>query len=292
MASTACKDVGPTPPLGNTVMARLYLVIKKHGVTSIRDFYDKCGEAEWMYFATKLQEKMISKVNSMISIVNYGVVKFQKDRPMAVLGKYVFERKNMMDLQDASLVLDEHFRKNSIDPASFVEDLFKVLRQDEYKMNTFRITGAPDTGKSLILRAVVEPFIANIQGVSGCASEFYFADMVNKSVILLEELWVTDATADDFKSLLSGYPFQVAVKHSNHRETILRTPVLVTSNHAEFGKGYLNPTDEEALGRRCYTYRFDVKFEPYLPGYEGDPAYHVDVKPWQIIAWMNNIHYH
>ena len=85
--------------------------------------------------------------------------------------------------------------------------------------------------------------------------------MVHKSLILLKELWVIDNTCDDFKSLLSGYPFQVAVKHSNHRETIERTPVLVTGSHDMYGKGYLTSTDEDALQRRTYSYYFGTEFK-------------------------------
>ena len=166
--------------------------------------------------------------------------------------------------------LDQLFENNNINLRLFLKDLFTVLNKKHFKKNTFRIWGVPDSGKSMILRAIANQYYANIQGVSGCASDFYFADMVRKSLILLEELWVIPTTCDDFKSLLSGYSFQVAVKHSNRRETIERTPVLVTGNHDTYGKGYLDSTDEDALQRRTFSYYFSAEF--HCPVELNDPV--------------------
>ena len=154
---------GATPALSNTVMTRLYRIIEHYGIRSVAEFHEKAGPDEWAYFATKLQEKMITKVNSMIHIYLYNVVKKEKYNPMSVLCLYAYEYCNELDFHDVKLVMDAHFAKNDINPYQFASDFFDILNQEHHKKNTFRIVGAPDSGKSLILRSLLHPLVANIQ---------------------------------------------------------------------------------------------------------------------------------
>ena len=230
----------------------------KYKPKDLSEFRQCISDDTWILICVKLQERTISKLQNFIALACIERVEEESramEVPIRMAGSHALGYCFYDDY------LDKLFIDNGIDTRYFLKDLFTVLNKKHFKKNTFRIWGEPDSGKSLILRAIANQYYANIQGVSGSASDYYFADMTRKSLILLEELWVIPGTCDDFKSLLSGYSFQVAVKHSNRRETIERTPVLVTGNHSCYGKGYLESIDEEALQRRTYTYVFKTEFK-------------------------------
>ena len=126
--------------------------------------------------------------------------------------------------------------------------------------NTIRLVGPSNTGKSVIAKAIVEPFLYYSATMSGCAGEHYFGAMVNKSIILIEELWVIPSTADDYKTILSGYPIHVNKKHITEREELSETPIIVTSNHVQWGRGHISGIDEVALNNRTFTFNLCTPF--------------------------------
>ena len=248
------------PPMATpkNIFSVIFDILRKYKPKDLSEFRQCVTDDTWTLICVKLQERTISKLQNFIALAAIDRVE-DESNTMEVPLRMAADHTLGYDF--LSEFLDLLFTNNRIDLRMFLKDLFTVLNKKHHKKNTFRIWGVPDSGKSRILRAIANQYYANIQGVSGSASDFYFADMVRKSLILLEELWVIETTCDDFKSLLSGYSFQVAVKHSNRRETIERTPVLVTGNHDSYGKGYLNSTDEDALQRRTYSYYFGAEFK-------------------------------
>lgn len=85
--------------------------------------------------------------------------------------------------------------------------------------------------------------------------------MLNKSIILCEELYITIATAEDFKSVLGGQVIDIAKKF-NEKQLLCRTPIIITSNYSRFGRGHISSVDENALCLRCYTFTFQVAYKP------------------------------
>lgn len=135
-----------------------------------------------------------------------------------------------------------------------------ILQQTYKKKNTLFIHGCVDSGKSMIAQAIVEPFVSYRGTMSGSTGEHYFDDMLQKSIMLIEEGWVLQALADDYKSILSGYPLSLNLKHIQRRSKLLRTPVIVTSNYGQLGRNYLRNIDEMALQARCVKYNIKRKF--------------------------------
>ena len=62
------------------------------------------------------------------------------------------------------------------------------------------------------------------------------------------------------KKLLSGDPVVVSVKYKG-KQQIKRTPVLVSTNHKEWGMNGLKAVDEEALQQRCVTFEFNQPWD-------------------------------
>lgn len=157
--------------------------------------------------------------------------------------------------------IQEIFVLNNVDASVFCSQLIDFLTCSEIKINGFRIIGAPNSGKTLIANCITAPFITCHLNNHGSENEFYLSNLLNKSIGLCEELFITPATCEDFKSILGGQPIDVAKKF-NEKQLLQRTPIVVTSNYDLFGRGYLTSTDEHALSLRCFNFKFNTKISP------------------------------
>lgn len=158
-------------------------------------------------------------------------------------------------------ILNSHLKNCDINPDNFKETVQNLLMETNHKRNTLYIHGCIDSGKSLIAQALVEPFVSYRGTMSGSTGEHYFDDMLQKSIMLIEEGWVLQALADDYKSILSGYPLSLNLKHIQRRSKLRRTPVIITSNYPTLGRNYLRNIDEMALQARCVKFNFKKKFK-------------------------------
>lgn len=163
--------------------------------------------------------------------------------------------------EEEELELLRLFHTQNIDPVQFALDLKKVLNCEMPKVNTFKIWGVKDSGKSLIAMSIVDPFITSYSSNHGSENEFFLSSYVNKSIICCEELYVTQATCEDFKSILGGNFIDVSKKHVD-KQILSRTPIVLTSNFNSFGRGHLSNVDEQALQSRCIVYNFSYPFKP------------------------------
>lgn len=153
------------------------------------------------------------------------------------------------------------FEVQNIDPVQFALDLKALLQCEHPKKNALKIYGVPDSGKSLLCQLISQCFITCYANNHGSENEFFLSNFLNKSLILCEELYVTQATCEDFKSILAGAPIDISKKFQE-KQTLSRTPLLITSNYNYFGRGHLNNVDESALRGRCYEYHFTQTFTP------------------------------
>lgn len=155
----------------------------------------------------------------------------------------------------------EHFRKSNIDVAKFQEDLHNILQCTFHKQNTLMLYGDIDNGKSILAQAITEKFQCFRGTLSGCQGEHYFDDLVQKSIALFEEIWITPPVADDYKSILSGYAIAFNQKFEKRRAKLHRTPCILTSQYCALGRQYLPTGDEYALDRRVIKYHLTNKLE-------------------------------
>lgn len=158
--------------------------------------------------------------------------------------------------------IEEIFKINNIDCKEFASCVKNILQEKHFKINALRIWGVPNSGKSLIVRLITEKFYTYYGTNTGSMSEFFYGAMVNKSLIVIEELWIVPSNVDDFKTIFSGYSIDINQKHVTERQRLLRTPLFITSNHEKHGKGHLSMMDEEAINRRMYNFKFVHLFEP------------------------------
>lgn len=164
------------------------------------------------------------------------------------------------------------FRINNVNPSEFGHSLKKVLTKSHKKINSLRIVGCPNSGKTLLANCIVAPFICCYSNNHGSENEFFISNFLNKAAILCEELYITIATAEDFKSILAGQPIDVAKKFSE-KQLLSRTPCIITSNYEKFGRGHLSQTDENALKIRCENFRFNTPIDKELYTIEWQQLY-------------------
>lgn len=189
-------------------------------------------------------------------------IKLNLDRQRENLWKYAVDLATKFALDGPQIEIFEYiFRINNINPKEFALCLKFILEKKEFKINTLRIVGLPNSCKTLISNCIVEPFICCRMNNKGSENEFYLSNMLNKSIIQCEELYLTVATCEDFKSILGGQNIDIDKKY-NDKQMLTRTPVIITTNYERFGRGHIPPLDENALASRCFSYRMNSSYRP------------------------------
>lgn len=238
----------------NAVMRQAVKLIFKYKARSISELFDKCTSDEFaslVYNSPSYQKSIVPALELYI-----------KD-------SLELQRRNRWDymLSHAKYNAEEEaeilrlFRVQRIDPLDFAFKLKQVLNCEKPKINAIRLYGTSNSGKTLLAQLICSCFITCYANNHGSENEFFLSNFLNKSIVLCEELYVTQATSEDFKSILGGASIDIAKKYSE-KQILSRTPVIVTSNFELFGRGHLNSVDEQALRLRCHSFRFVTSYAP------------------------------
>lgn len=240
------------------MLSSLLKIIQETNSRSISELYDKCEFSDW--------QEIVKYVNyhDLIKTALELHIKFKLDTQRLNLWKYATKLASKC-LPDSKQFeeFEKIFSYNNLDPCEFALNLKTVLEKTEPKINAIRLIGSPNSCKTLISNCIVEPFICCRMNNHGSENEFFMSNMLNKSIIQCEELYITIATAEDFKSVLGGQPIDIAKKF-NEKQLLMRTPVIITSNYSRFGRGHIPPTDENALALRCYNYHLTFAYKPIV----------------------------
>lgn len=229
-------------------------LIYKYQARSISELFDKCSSDEFAS-VVYLSPDYSKIVRPALDLYIKDSLEFQRrDR-----WEYMMGRASPNPAETAELL--RLFQTQDIDPITFAIQLRSVLKCEFPKINTIRLVGVPNSGKSLIGQLISKCFISCYANNHGSENEFFMSNFLNKSLILCEELYVTQATCEDFKSILAGAPIDISKKYSE-KQILSRTPVIITSNFSLFGRGHLSTIDENALSSRCFSFRFSFPFTP------------------------------
>ena len=194
-----------------------------------------------------------SYVNELMQILNNTVRQQQPPRMADQLAAFHGDKSGNVA---AHKWLRELFEANNLDPRLFWIDLQRVADKEPLKTNGFAIIGPPNCFKSQILRLLFEPLHVTPMTRTGNGNHFWLQSVLYQPLCLYEEPLITPQDVQDWKLLLEGAPFKVAVK--NQPDDILeRTPFFITSNH-DIWK-YVNGTDANALRERVVIYRFHTQ---------------------------------
>lgn len=231
--------------------------------------FDLCTFEEWYDIVV---------FNDYKNNINTGIELFSKESLILQRSdRFAYAIDNLKPMDAKQIVEYEHiFRLNDINIPNFCQDLLYVLAMKHLKVNCLRIWGVPNSCKSIISFAICEKFICSYLSNHCSENEFYLSNVLNKSIILCEELFITPSTAEDFKGILGGKNIDVSKKF-NEKQILSRTPVIVTSNYQYFGRSHLPAVDEYALQLRCFSYHFNCSYTPRIP-LDSDNFYHFVLK--------------
>lgn len=233
-----------------------YQLFQKYGVYSMSALFDECTYEEWKDVVS------IKDYNEAIETARLLYVKKQLECQRVDRWNYALEQLDSFALDEEQYhAIDYILKINQINPVTFAKDVKDILQCKHSKINALRLWGVPNSGKTLLANCIVSPFVVCYMNNHGSENEFFMSNMLNKSIILCEELYITIATAEDLKSVLGGQPIDIAKKFLE-KQTLKRTPVIITSNYERFGRGHLAPTDENALKLRCKNYHFRTPVSP------------------------------
>lgn len=151
-------------------------------------------------------------------------------------------------------------KNNEIDCKTFANDIIAWLECRDFKKNTLKIIGEVNSGKTLIANLFRQVFICSNWLNSSTGSAFNFGNLIYTCIIIVEEPFVPPTLTEDFKSLCGGATLSVDVKYSTF-ENLERTPVLITSNFTNIGRGYSSLVSERAIDIRSYYYYFNSPIE-------------------------------
>ncbi|VDO95701.1 unnamed protein product [Schistosoma margrebowiei] len=154
------------------------------------------------------------------------------------------------------------FAANEINPKQFLNDIQTIIDKTKLRVNTFCLEGPTTTGKTLILKLIVQNYTYGTVQRSGDHSQFFLQNLNNKSVALMEEPRITPITVNDFKELLGGSPFDIHITHQPD-VTLPRIPVLISTN-SNLGT-YINSIDKDAIYKRCITYHLTKQIGLHVP---------------------------
>lgn len=235
----------------------MYKTVKKTQSRSTSELYDKCTYAEWLdivdipYYHEIIRAALELYIKHELDTQRAGLIKYVGDSILSNAKINAYQQSEILQM----------FNINDIEVKEFCNSVITVFTKSDLKRNTLRMWGVSNSCKSLIANALCLPFICCYMNNHCSENEFYMSAMLNKSVILCEELYITVATAEDFKSVLCGQPINVAKKY-NEKQLLSRTPVVITSNHQRMGRGHLPAVDEMALQNRCFNYYFSTSYKP------------------------------
>ncbi|DAC81758.1 TPA_asm: nS1 [Dog feces bidnaparvovirus] len=238
-------------------------------IMTVSQFYDLCDY--------KTYEQLVEFSAAYHEIIKSAVAlekKYQLEAQCCDRWRYAGEFASKTPRPEVFREIDKILSLNRIDKVRFKKAVENVIRMNQPKINSLRFWGVPNSGKTLLANCICAPFVTCYMNNHGSENEFFISNMLNKAIILCEELYITIATAEDFKSVLGGQPLDIAKKYEE-KQILRRTPVVITSNYQRFGRGHLNATDEKALCLRCENFQFVTTVEPS-----------VTVTPEEFWAWM------
>lgn len=239
-------------------------LVYKYGVTSISALYDTCTAYEWADLIYNCKDSPTRYVNIALELFIKDNLELQRINRWNWLMNF---QSFTSDVVNEVAELNTIFAINNISPVDFSHAVFNVLNERDEKINAIKLVGPSNTCKTLIGQLLVHTFVSAYVNNHNSENEFYLSCFLNKSICICEELLITPATAEDFKSILGGAPLLISKKY-NDKQILRRTPIIITTNHDKFGRGHLAPVDETALNNRCYIFKFTQKYVP---------QYHVSV---------------
>ena len=162
---------------------------------------------------------------------------------------------------DAIVWIFDYFAQQRLCIVDFFAKVYIVFAKLAKKVNTIYISGPTNTGKSMLIKLLTGPLNSTRLNRQGDASAFYFENLINAKIGVMEEPTLSATTINSWKLLLGGEDYVTDRKNSS-KETITRIPFLITANDETFGYN-IEPRDRSALEERLFRFSFDKRIKSH-----------------------------
>ena len=152
----------------------------------------------------------------------------------------------------------QYFEKNKINMIDFFAKYIIVKDMLIDKLNTLVICGDSNTGKSTLMRQLIEDWKPEMLNKESNDNQFLFTDLVHASSVIIEEPTIGPKMVNTYKLLLGGETLVTDKKFEN-KDYVDRLPVFITTNvpiHI-----WVPDTDKIALNNRCFTFNVSVPID-------------------------------
>ncbi|RXG54619.1 Non-structural protein NS1 [Armadillidium vulgare] len=147
--------------------------------------------------------------------------------------------------------IKQFFNSNEIDIIEFLAWFIIIADKRCHKINTLVVYGNTNTGKSLVIRTLLED--ENYGYVVRNNGKLMFDNLVLKNFALLEEPIIKENVINELKLFFEGAKFEANIKN-NPSKTLGRIPTFVTTNHKL--ESSLGDVDGNALKTRIKEFTF------------------------------------
>ena len=163
-----------------------------------------------------------------------------------------------LSFQESSKLFEKWIQHNNFNLTQFISNIFDVLKRKTPKVNTFCLQGPPNSGKSYVLRSLVQwfQFFGEVRG--GANYNFLWQDCLDTALIFIEEPYITPEIVEQCKLVFEGAATKVHVKMRGDAE-LKPTPVFITCNNVPWR---WCGGEEGALRARMHYY--NCKEAPFL----------------------------
>lgn len=165
--------------------------------------------------------------------------------------------KSFWDINTSLDIYEEWCNFHYINPKDFGKDLFNVCHKILPKINSFHIQGPTTSGKTYVLKSIVDGLMNSGTIRTEKSDSFCFGSCADKSIIYTDELWFSKENVELAKCVLEGTKVLVNVKHQSER-LIERTPCLSTSNTDIWN---VVPHEEQPLLHRMIIYKTRARMD-------------------------------
>ncbi|GBO20247.1 hypothetical protein AVEN_188044-1 [Araneus ventricosus] len=248
------ESSAPQSRLKNAAIKIATKLVYKYKARSGAELYNLCTSEEW---ASLIYANLYCSKDIQVALDLF--FKDSLELQCSNRWKWLLSQEQGLPEQETEIV--NCLLAQEINPVYFVKCVRDVLQcNPKLKINCIKLLGLPNSGKSLIAQLICRNFICSYNSNHG-SEESFFSNFLNRAIVLCEELYITKATVEDYKSILGGAPLDIEKKHVD-KQILCRTPIIITSNYILFGRGYLAPVDENAFTSRCYYFEFTKEFKP------------------------------
>lgn len=250
------KNLRHLSQLKNASTRKCLELFFKYKARCISELYDKCTSDEYCQLISLAD----IQIHRHLNIAKELYVKDLLDVQRA--DRWMWFAKSAIDFKMAEVCeLRKIFEVNQVNIEHFSNDIYRLMNHLHEKKYALRLWGPPDSCKSIIARGIVASFICAYFNNHNSENEFWLAAALAKAFLLFEEVLLTQATCEDFKTIWQGLLLDLSKKY-NDKQILIDTPSIITMNFNDFGRGHLNPLDEKALKKRVFDHHFPT---PYMP---------------------------